>query len=191
MKFPEIPGFSEDASISYEVIDVELPNVLTGEGGDRVSSFLTAVAKTHRHDITSLAYVFCSDAELLQMNLEYLDHDTYTDIITFDLSDESDVPLLAEDTPGGVGSSHAGELEAHAPSLTPPQAHPTLQGECYISVDRVRENAARFGESLDLELLRVMVHGVLHLCGLGDKSKEQILRMRAAEADALAEWSNS
>jgi probable rRNA maturation factor len=98
-----------------------------------------------------LNYVFCSDGELLKINQQYLGHDYYTDIITFDLSDS--------------------ETE--------------ISGEVYISVDRVRDNAAKLGEPINTELARVIFHGALHLCGYRDKSKREKLLMRKKEEKYL------
>lgn len=102
--------------------------------------------------IKELNFVFCSDAYLLEMNRSYLNHDTYTDIITFDTSEK----------PG------------------------TVMGDVFISIDRVRENAAAFGVSESDELHRVMIHGVLHLLGYGDKSKSEKAKMTEKENKYLA-----
>jgi probable rRNA maturation factor len=102
--------------------------------------------------IGDLTYVFCSDEHLLSINKEYLKHDYYTDIITFDLSEDEGI----------------------------------LEGEMYISIDRVKDNAASISKSnFEQELYRVMVHGLLHLTGLGDKSEAEINVMRNAEDLAL------
>jgi probable rRNA maturation factor len=97
-----------------------------------------------------LSFVFMSDAVLLKHNQKLLKHDTYTDIITFDYSEGSEV-----------------------------------NGDILISVDRVRENSEKFGVSFETELHRVMIHGVLHLCGYKDKKKEHQLIMRRKENAAL------
>jgi rRNA maturation RNase YbeY len=106
--------------------------------------------------IDDLSYVFCSDNYLLDMNKRFLNHDYYTDIITFDM---------------GEGSSNQ------------------LAGEIYISVDRVQDNASRLDLSFNEELLRVIFHGILHLCGYKDKTKSQELEMRAAEDKYLMLYS--
>lgn len=103
-------------------------------------------------DLESLQYVFCSDAYLLRINQEFLRHDDFTDIITFDLS----------------------EKKADA-----------AQGEIYISLERVKENAATLGGSVQEELLRVIFHGALHLCGFKDKTRAQQKVMRAKEEEYL------
>lgn len=101
--------------------------------------------------IEALNYIFCSDDYLLEINKQHLQHDYYTDIITFDYSEK-----------------------------------PTsLEGEFYISIDRIRENAVENRVSFADELHRVMIHGVLHLLGHGDKSPEEANKMRQLENEAL------
>ena len=95
-----------------------------------------------------IAVVFCSDAFLLAMNREYLGHDYYTDVITFDYSD----------------------LPARM-----------VSGDLFISVDTVADNALQFGVARDEELRRVILHGVLHLCGYGDKTDAEQRVMRSKE----------
>lgn len=97
--------------------------------------------------LLSLSYVFCTDSRLLGINKEWLNHDYYTDIISFDLSSN--------------------------PSM--------IEGEVYISIDRVRENAITLGIPLSAELRRVIFHGALHLCGYQDKTKSDRLKMRKME----------
>lgn len=99
-----------------------------------------------------LNFIFCSDEHLHKINLEYLNHDTLTDIITFDQAE------------------YEGEIA----------------GDIFISVERVAENAAEFEVSFEQELHRVIIHGVLHLLGLGDKTPEQEKEMRKAENHYLA-----
>ncbi|HXB40246.1 MAG TPA: rRNA maturation RNase YbeY [Bacteroidia bacterium] len=108
------------------------------------------IALSEKRKIKTLAYTFCSDEELWQMNKQYLSHDTYTDIITFDYSEES-----------------------------------AISGEIYISVQRVIENAEKLKITFQEELLRVMAHGILHLCGYKDKNPIQQKQMRRAEERAL------
>ena len=102
--------------------------------------------------VGELTYVFCNDQQLLKLNKEFLNHDTLTDIITFDYS---------------LGNE--------------------IHGEIYISTDRVEENAEEFEVSFMNELSRVMVHGILHLCGYKDKSEEEKNQMRNKENHYLAE----
>lgn len=120
-----------------------------------LQTWLEKIAAAEKRKINSLAYNFCGDEELWQMNKQYLKHNTYTDIITFDYSEED-----------------------------------TLSGEIYISADRVKENAEKHKVTLQEELLRVMAHGLLHLCGYKDKNPIQQKQMRAAEERALKLFKN-
>ena len=122
----------------------------------RLSLFLDGLVRQYRPDIkyVSITCIFCSDEKLAGMNREFLAHNTYTDIITFDLSE--------------------GEHE--------------LVGELYISVDRVAENARTYGTTYTHELHRVVFHGVLHLCGFGDKTADEEATMRTLEATCLAAY---
>ena len=95
-------------------------------------------------------YLFCSEAKILEVNRSFLQHDYYTDIITFDYSECN-----------------------------------FIAGDIYISPETVRSNAALFGTSFDEELLRVIIHGILHLCGQGDKSDIEAAEMRQKENKAL------
>lgn len=123
-----------------------------------MSAFLDALVQKHLEGIsfTRLNYVFCSDEYLLQINRQFLNHDTYTDIVTFDLSESGE----------------------------------DLSGEIYISVDRVKENAAKFGVSYVNELHRVIFHGALHLCGFGDKKPADKQEMRLQEDACIAGYLN-
>jgi len=98
-----------------------------------------------------LNYIFCSDAYLHEINLKYLQHDTYTDIITFPYADP-----------------------------------PAIHSDAFISVERVRENAEQLRLPFEEELRRVMIHGLLHLCGYPDKTEEEARRMRQKEEEALS-----
>ena len=117
---------------------------------DLHSGWLKDVALSEGCEIDGLQYVFVSDDELYEMNVKYLNHNTLTDIITFDYSENR-----------------------------------TLNGDLFISIDRVRDNAVTFNASFDLELRRVMVHGLLHLAGYGDKSPEDEQLMRRKEDEKL------
>lgn len=109
------------------------------------------ITKEHGKSFIGLNYVFLSDDELLKINQDYLSHDYYTDIITFDLSEEEN----------------------------------EIEGEIYISIDRVKENAIAMNTSFENELLRVMYHGLLHLMGYLDKSTSEEKIMRAKEDECL------
>lgn len=110
----------------------------------------TVQAETYR--LKELNFIFCSDAYLLEMNQGYLNHDTYTDIITFDNSEEEGM----------------------------------IVGDIFISIERIRENAAKFKVSVTDELHRVMIHGVLHLLGYADKGKEKKAQMTDKENQYLS-----
>lgn len=112
--------------------------------------WLAAIAVSEKKKIKNLAYNFCSDEELLQINQGFLKHNTYTDIITFDYC-EGDIII----------------------------------GEIYISAERVAENAQKLKTLFEEELLRVIAHGLLHLCGHKDKKPEHIKKMRSAENRAI------
>ena len=98
-----------------------------------------------------ISYIFCDDAYMIEQNNAFLNHDTYTDIITFD--------------------ECVGEI---------------VSGSILISADRVKENASKFGKTFENELLRVVVHGTLHLCGYKDKNEEEAKVMRRKEDESLA-----
>ncbi|MFT4838640.1 MAG: putative rRNA maturation factor [Nonlabens sp.] len=114
------------------------------------TKWLDLIAVSETKTIGEVSYVFCSDEFLLQINQDYLGHDTFTDIITFDYCEEG-----------------------------------LINGEIYISTDRVKENAISFGVSLINELQRVMAHGLLHLCGYGDKSEAEAQLMRDKENEKI------
>ena len=110
------------------------------------SRWIRAVVSSEKNKITFLNFIFCSDAHLKKINVDYLHHNTFTDIITFDYSD-----------PDGI------------------------QGDIFISIERVKENAKKFETQFQDELHRVMVHGVLHLLGYSDKTKAAKALMRKKE----------
>lgn len=116
----------------------------------KLKEWINKTAKQREKKIGNISYIFCSDDELLQINNQYLKHDYYTDVITFDYSE-------------GV----------------------VLNGDIFISIDRVRDNAEQVGVSFEEELYRVMIHGVLHLSGVNDKTEQQAKQMRKAEEDSL------
>ena len=132
--------------IEFLTEGVECPNL------DRsmIDAWVAAVAKAHGKYPGNITYVFCSDDYILQTNREFLQHDYYTDIITFDY-DEDDV----------------------------------INGDLVISLDTVRTNAEQFAKSYDDELHRVIIHGILHLCGINDKGPGEREIMEANEDRAL------
>lgn len=115
--------------------------------------WLGQIAALEQREIESLTYVFVTDRYLAKLNVEYLNHNTLTDILTFDYSGKG--PVV---------------------------------GEIYISIPRVRENARNFGQSFPTELRRVMAHGLLHILGYKDKSRQQSARMRSKEEACLSLW---
>jgi probable rRNA maturation factor len=138
------------ASIEFfvEKISFQLPNPR------KTSGWLALVSLKEEHRIESLSYIFCSDSLLARMNKDFLNHDTLTDILSFDYSE----------SPG------------------------VIQGEIYISVPRIRENARKFQQPFDKELRRVMVHGLLHFIGYKDKTATQKRQMRSKEDACLSLW---
>jgi probable rRNA maturation factor len=113
----------------------------------KTSSWIKNTIIAERGNLISLNYIFCSDDFLRNINIQYLNHHTYTDIVTFSHSEA------------------AGEIE----------------GDIFISIDRVKENAEKFNTDFDTELHRVIIHGVLHLLGYGDKKPKEKTVMRAKE----------
>lgn len=128
--------------IAFSFIDVEVSAL----DMVNVSSWLESVCKEEMKEVGDINYIFCNDEYLLEINRSYLDHDYYTDVITFDYSE-------------GL----------------------CLSGDVFVSVDRVIENAKDFNVSFLIELLRVIVHGILHLAGYKDKLKDDKKLMRFKE----------
>ncbi len=133
-----------------EEIDFKVGNPI------KTKRWLKKVIETEGFELSEINYIFCSDEYLHKINLEYLDHDTLTDIITFDNSEEENL----------------------------------IEGDIFVSIDRVNDNAKDFNSPFEQELRRVLVHGVLHLCGYYDKSVEDEKQMRAKEDFYLNIWIN-
>ncbi len=125
----------------YEEIDFKVKQIL------KIKAWLKSVIKEEGFLLSEINYILCNDEYLHKINLDYLDHDTYTDIITFDNSEEEKL----------------------------------IEGDIFVSIDRVQENAKDFNSPFEQELKRVLVHGVLHLCGYFDKSVEDEKLMRMKE----------
>ena len=123
-----------------------------------LKKFIIQLFIKEKKSLQSIDIIFCSDEYLLGINKQHLQHDFYTDIITFDLSESSANPII---------------------------------GELYISIDRVKDNAALRDEKFSTELLRVIFHGLLHLCGFKDKTKSDIKTMREKEDEYLGLYNNS
>lgn len=136
---PAIQFFEED--ISYKL-----------KNKTQVRQWIKDTITAEGFKLKELTYVFCSDAYLLPLNQQYLDHDTYTDIITFDNS----------------------------------EVKGDIVGDIFISVERIRENAAKFGITETEELHRVIIHGALHLLGYTDKSVVTKKKMTQKEDEYLA-----
>ena len=118
---------------------------------NKIRAWIESVAHEESNEIGYVSFVFCSDDYLHKMNVEYLKHDTLTDIITF------------------------------------PYKKNPLEGDIFISIERVADNAKDFNETFDRELHRVIIHGILHLCGYGDKTDVQEKKMRSLEEKYLGE----
>ena len=133
--------------ITYNADGVKMPNIKKRE----TSAWIKAVAATYGRKIGEVGYMFVDDKKILEVNNEYLGHDYYTDVITFDY-DEGD----------------------------------TVNGDIVISLDTVRTNAELFGKTYEEELHRVIIHGILHLCGINDKGPGEREIMEDNENKALA-----
>jgi rRNA maturation RNase YbeY len=120
------------------------------KGKSKLKSWIASVVKKEKRSIGQLNYTFMSDESLLKINIQYLKHNTYTDIITFNYNEGK-----------------------------------KISGDIFISIDRIKENAEAFDIKFEEELHRVMIHGVLHLCGYKDKSKADSDLMRKKENAAL------
>ena len=135
--------------ITYNTINVRQPAISHRE----LNKWIRNVAASYGRKVGELAYVFCDDEKILEVNRQYLNHDFFTDIITFDYC-EDDV----------------------------------VSGDIFISLDTVRSNSEEQGTDYEEELRRVIIHGVLHLCGIDDKGPGEREIMEAAEDKALAMW---
>ena len=118
---------------------------------EQIRIWINKMAETHDKNITTINYIFCSDKYLLKINQKYLNHDNYTDIITFNNSDN-----LNE-----------------------------IEGDIFISVERVKDNAHKAQQNFNDELHRVIIHGLLHLIGFNDSNKEERKIIRKKEDDCL------
>ena len=132
--------------ISYQTEGVKMPDIKK----KKTTGWIKEVAACYGKRVGEIAYIFCSDDKILEVNRQYLQHD-YTDIITFDYC-EGD----------------------------------RISGDLFISLDTVRSNAEQFEQPYDRELHRVIIHGILHLCGINDKGPGEREIMEAAENKALA-----
>lgn len=135
--------------IRFTTDDTEMPAL----DERKIGKWIRSVAAEYGFSVGNINYIFCSDERELEVNRQFLGHDYYTDVITFDYS-------------------------------TPT----TLNGDIFISLDTVRSNAEMVSTTFDHELLRILIHGVLHLTGQGDKTPETKAQMTQKEESALAKW---
>ena len=136
-------------AIVYEAIDVRFPKLLRRNTSD----WIKKVIDSYQKRVGEIVFIFCSDVEILRMNSLYLHHKYYTDIITFDYSENN-----------------------------------VLSGDLYISLDTVQSNAKKYRTEFLGELRRVMIHGILHLCGFDDKTSADKQTMRKEENEALQRY---
>ncbi|MBQ9237654.1 MAG: rRNA maturation RNase YbeY [Prevotella sp.] len=133
--------------ITYNSENVAMPKIRKRD----TTAWIKKVAATHGRTVGEVGYLFCDDEKILEVNREFLNHDYYTDIITFDYDEGTQI-----------------------------------NGDIVISLDTVRSNAQLFHKTYEEELYRVIIHGILHLCGINDKGPGEREIMEAAENDALA-----
>lgn len=132
--------------ITFQTENIEMPAI----DQTKVRDWIKKVAAIYQKKVGEIAYFFCDDEKILEVNRQYLQHDYYTDIITFDYCEGN-----------------------------------KLSGDLFISLDTVRSNSELFGTDYNTELHRVIIHGVLHLCGINDKGPGEREIMEAAENRAL------
>ena len=132
--------------ITFQSEGVEHPQI----DEQKIANWIESVAKTYNKETGEISYLFCDDNKILEVNQEYLNHDFYTDIITFDYSEEN-----------------------------------TISGDIIISLQTVESNSQMYKTDFQEELHRVIIHGILHLCGQGDLTEEEEKAMRDAENSAL------
>ncbi|PID94663.1 MAG: rRNA maturation RNase YbeY [Bacteroidales bacterium] len=132
--------------INYLCDGTQMPKILKR----KISKWIKSVALEYGKRVGDIGYLFCNDKKIIEINRQYLDHDYFTDIITFDYTEEN-----------------------------------IISGDIFISIDTVSSNAKAYGVSFDQELKRVIIHGILHLCGQNDHSEEEQKEMRLKEDKAL------
>ena len=133
--------------ITYTTENVPMPRIRRRD----TSAWIKQVAAQHGCTVGDIAYIFCDDERILDVNRQYLQHDYYTDIITFDYTEQQ-----------------------------------RISGDIFISLDTVRSNAEQLQQPYDQELHRVIIHGILHLCGINDKGPGERAIMEQHENNALA-----
>jgi probable rRNA maturation factor len=143
--------FNMQQQVLFNYADIQPPKFPK----TRLKDFIASLFVQENRRLQHLQYVFCSDEFLLGINRQFLNHDYYTDIITFDLLNDNTLPT---------------------------------EGEIYISIERVKDNAKTHNVRFNEELLRVVFHGALHLCGYLDKSEADILLMREKENHYISQF---
>ncbi len=136
--------------ITFLTENVEMPEIQKTP----VRAWIINVAKEYGKRVGEIAYIFCDDAKILEVNKQYLGHDYYTDVITFDYSKKK-----------------------------------LISGDIFVSLDTVKSNSKKYNQPFLTELHRVIIHGVLHLCGINDKGPGEREVMEAAEDKALSMFS--
>ena len=139
-------------AVTFDTENIDFPNIKKREA----SGWIKKIASSYNKKIGEIAFLFCNDEKILEINRQYLNHDFYTDIISFDYS-EGDI----------------------------------ISGDIFISLDTVRTNSQKYNTDYQEELYRVLIHGVLHLCGLDDKLEADAILMREAENSALSQLQNN
>ncbi|MBR3883541.1 MAG: rRNA maturation RNase YbeY [Bacteroidaceae bacterium] len=133
--------------ITYQTENIKMPAIKRRD----TSAWIKKVAASYGKSIGEIAYIFCDDEKILEVNREYLQHDYFTDIITFDYCEDN-----------------------------------KINGDIFISVDTVKSNSEQLGVPYEQELHRVIIHGILHLCGINDKGEGEREIMEMEENKALA-----
>ena len=139
-------GQGEANMITFQAENIDFPKIKK----QATKNWIKLVAENYGKKIGDINYLFCTDEKILEVNNQYLSHDFYTDIITFDYSEGN-----------------------------------KISGDIFISLDTVRTNSQKYNTNFMEELYRVVIHGVLHLCGIDDKSEHEEKAMRQAENKAL------
>ena len=134
-------------AITFQAENIDFPKIKKRT----VTKWIKSIADKYGKQIGDICYLFCTDEKILEVNKQFLNHDFYTDIITFDYSENN-----------------------------------IISGDIFISLDTVLSNSQKYQTRYDEELHRVIIHGILHLCGLKDKSEDEIKEMRKAEEEALS-----
>lgn len=133
-------------AISYFAEEIKMPAIKKRT----ISQWIKTVAASYGKTVGEISYIFCNDNRILDVNRQYLQHDYYTDIITFDYTENN-----------------------------------RISGDIFISLDTVKSNAEQYGQTFENELHRIIIHGILHLCGIKDKGEKERSEMTRCENLAL------